>query len=124
MNLNNIVLLSTYAKTHDLDYVRLRRMARKNEFTAPFKFGSDWMIDADVPAPVIPERKRRTRDDGRTRFVVYIDRDGDELDDVRAIVGHTNVIDLRDVRAARKLAQLTHADANAVVANAMTGDDV
>ena len=104
MNLNNIELLSTYAKRHELDYVRLRRMARKNEFKPAFKFGSDWMIDADTPSPVMPERKTRTRSDGRTRFVVYIDRDGDELQRVIDVLGFTNVIDLRDVRLARKLA--------------------
>lgn len=104
MDLNNVVTLADFADTHALDYVRLRRMARKREFTAPFKFGKMWFIDADVAAPIIPERKRRTRNDGRTRFVVYIDRDGDELNDIRAIVGHTNVVDMRDVRAMRKLA--------------------
>lgn len=113
MNLNNVELLSTYAERHGLDYKRLRRMARKNEFDAPFKFGKTWFIDADTPAPVIPERKRRTRDDGRTRFVVYIDRGTDdeqtrgmdELARIRDIVGVDNVIDMRDVRAARKLAK-------------------
>ena len=112
MNLENVVLLSVYAETHELDYPKLRRMARKSEFKPPFKFGSDWMINADTIPPIIPERKSRTRDDGRTRFIAYINRDGDELQRVRAIVGHANVIDLRDVRAARKLANAT-ADADA-----------
>lgn len=107
MNLSNVVLLSEYAERHNLDYKRLRRMARKHEFAAPFKFGGKnghWMVNADTPTPVIPERKSRVRDDGRTRFVAYIDRDGDELARIRAIVGHDNVVDLRDVRTARKSA--------------------
>lgn len=125
MNLNNVVLLSDYAETHKLDYKRLRRMARKNEFKQPFKFGSDWMIDRDVPAPVIPPRKSRTRSDGRTRFVVYINRGTDdeitrgmdELTRVGEIVGRDNVIDLRDVRIARKLTNApTGADAGVDVA--------
>lgn len=116
MNLNNVVLLSTFAETHALDYKRLRRMARKHEFDAPFKFGTDWMIDRDAVVPVMPERKTRTRSDGRTRFIVYVDRDGDELTRVRDIVGHDNVIDLRVVRLARKMANAV-ADANAVATN-------
>lgn len=113
MDLNNVQLLSDFAETHGLDYPKLRRLARKNKFTPPFKFGSDWMIDADTIPPVIPERKSRTRDDGRSRFVVYVDRATDECERIAAIVGVDNVIDLRDVRAARKLAA-TIADAEYV----------
>lgn len=104
MDLNNVETLADYAAKHGLDYPKLRRMARKNEFDAPFKFGKTWFINADVPAPVIPERKRKTRDDGRTRFIVYIDRDGDEIQRIMNVVGVDNVIDQRDVRVARKLA--------------------
>ena len=104
MDLNNVMLLSDFAERHNLGYPKLRRMARKREFEPAFKFGSDWMVNADTVPPVIPERKSRTRDDGRSRFIVYINRDGDEIQRVMNVVGIDNVIDPRDVRAARKLA--------------------
>lgn len=127
MDLNNVVLLSDFAERHDLDYPKLRRMARKNEFDAPFKFGKTWFIDADTDAPVIPERKTRTRTDGRSRFVVYIDRDGDELERIHMVVGYDNVVDMRDVRAKRKLvaaAAVTAIENAAIeIAAAMGNDD-
>ncbi len=110
-NITNVITLKQYAETHKLDYTRVRRMARKNEFPGdiqPFKFGDVWAIATGTPAITLPPKSERgnRRDDGRQRFVVYANTV--ELVAIQNTVGNDNVIDPRVAakhrRELRKLA--------------------
>ena len=98
VDLENVVSLKTYCESHDVDYPRARRMARKHTFAGAFQFVGKWVIDRNAPMPTIPTTSRRA--DGRQRFTVYMT--GDERAAVTTIVGDTNVIDVRAMAKQRR----------------------
>ena len=107
--INGVMTLTQYAETHKLDVRVLRRYARNTDGFA-VKFGTTWAVASDTPVPVLPERgTRNVRDDGRIRYVVYMN--DAERDAHIAVAGADAVIDVRERararRAARKLADAT-----------------
>ena len=112
LKLSDIVALKTFCETHDIDVKRGRRMARNGKFPNAFQFagGKSWMIARDADVPEFPDaRTKRTRSDGRQRFVVYMTKS--ERVTVADVVGVDNVVDVRKLakqrRADKKLSMAT-----------------
>lgn len=69
---NNMVKLSEYCKTHGIDAKHARRLARKGLFPGAEQILGLWAIAKDAPVPELPEKGTRatSREDGRVRWIV------------------------------------------------------
>lgn len=108
--MDNVILLSEYCNKHGIGQNRARRLARRDEFPGATKMLGVWAIDANAPVPTLPVAGTRgtSRTDGRKRYVVYL-TDG-ERDDFVETFGHDNIIDPREKRRLRKLAETVSCD--------------
>jgi len=75
MDLNGVCTIAEFAELHELDVKRLRRYIRNNDGGGiAVKFNKTWVVDVNADAPMLPTSRGRVsgRDDGRRRYVVYM----------------------------------------------------
>lgn len=108
--LTGVCTIAEFAEKHELDEKRLRRYIRNNDGAGiAVKFGTgksaSWVVNAEAEAPVLPTTRGRaaTRDDGRRRYIVYMN--DDELASWLASHDADTVIDTRERARNRRAAK-------------------
>ena len=116
MDITKLITVRQYADANDVSYASLRKLAKSGSWADAHLIGADengdggtWYVERDVPVPDIPEPKKRTRTDGRTRWIVYVN--DAELSALKTAVPSAVIIDPRELAKQRRARK--HAIANA-----------
>lgn len=111
--MDEMILLSTYCGTHNIDYDYARRLARKNQFVGAVKTLGVWAINKNAPVPELPTPNTRgsSRTDGRRRYIAYLtDAEHQTFGDAFGDAEIVNPREQRRVRADAKRAGLDLTD--------------
>ena len=113
MDLHNLVTLKEWCAANGTDYKRARRLAKRGKFPNAVMALGRYAIPADAPVYEMPDAKRggfRVRDDGRSRYNVYMTTD--EHDGFVAAFPECDVVDPRVARKERRDARKAAANAD------------